>query len=90
VYEASNGQEAIAIFEKESPQLVFLDVIMPEVSGMDVLKLIGGKTNVFVVSAIGQIALIEEAQKLGAKGYIVKPFEKSDILKKIQQYIPQS
>ena len=59
---------------------------MPGKDGFEVLKELGGKADVkiLVISAIGQNQLIEEAQKLGAKGFIIKPFDGKDVVAKIE------
>ena len=85
--EAGNGREAIEKIRSESPAIVFLDVIMPEVNGMDVLREVGKSANVIVVSAVGQKEMIEEAKNLGAHDYVVKPFDRDQVLEKAQKYL---
>jgi len=82
VLEATNGQDAIKICNSSSPDLVLLDIIMQNGNGMDVLKVIGKSTKVIIVSAVGQDAIVSEAKKLGAVDYLVKPFDKEQVLKK--------
>ncbi|PIR62732.1 MAG: two-component system response regulator [Candidatus Pacebacteria bacterium CG10_big_fil_rev_8_21_14_0_10_42_12] len=85
--EAENGNQALELIEKESPDLVLLDMIMPELEGIGVLsklKELGNTTKVIVVSAVGQDAMIEEAKNLGAFGYVVKPFEGEKVLETIK------
>jgi two-component system chemotaxis response regulator CheY len=77
--EAANGNEAIEKISSEKPDLVLMDIIMPEKGGMDVLKEIGTSTKVIMISAVGQEKIIEEAMKLGAKGYLVKPFDNRQV-----------
>lgn len=76
---ASGGKEAIEVFGKENPDLVLLDIIMPEVNGMDVLRLLAGRGKVLVVSAVGQDSIVEEAMGLGAVGYLVKPLNAKEL-----------
>lgn len=85
VIEAENGKEAIEKFNSEKPELVLLDIIMPEADGIEVIKNIGKKVNVLIISAIGQDKLIKEAKDLGAKGYIVKPFDRNQVVEEIQK-----
>jgi len=85
--EASNGKEAIEKYRAEKPDLVLLDVVMPEVDGVAVVKEIGKEANVIMVSAVGQESVIKEATDYGAKGYIVKPFDKSKVLETIESVI---
>jgi len=85
--EAENGNQALELIEKESPDLVLLDIIMPELEGIGVLsklKELGNTTKVIVVSAVGQDAMIEEAKNLGAFGYVVKPFAGEKVLETIK------
>ena len=81
--EASNGVEAISLYKKLSPDLVTMDLVMPEKGGIEateeILK-INPKALVVVVSALGQEALVLEAAKKGAKDFIQKPFKSEQIL----------
>ena len=81
--ECSNGQEAIDKYKSESPDLLLLDIIMPEVDGMEVLQTIGGEAQIIVISAVGQDKMVEEAKSQGAKGYLVKPFDHNDVISKV-------
>jgi two-component system chemotaxis response regulator CheY len=87
VSEAANGQEALDLCAKEKPELMFLDIIMPEVSGMDVLRELHGGVPTIVVSAVGQHAVIDEAKKLGALDFIVKPFDKDRVLDRARKLL---
>ena len=83
--EAENGKEALAKFDAEKPNLVLLDIIMPEMDGIEVLKKIGATAKVVVISAVGQEKMVEEAKKLGALDYIVKPFENAQVLEAVKK-----
>ncbi len=85
--EASNGRDAIDKWKSEHPEFIFLDVIMPEMNGMDVLREIGKEAKIIIVSAVGQKDMIEEAKTLGALDYIVKPFDRDQVLEKAVRYI---
>jgi len=85
--EAENGKEAIEKYEQEKPDLVLLDIVMPEVDGLEVIKRIGRQANIIVVSAVGQDAMIEDAKNSGAKGYIVKPFEREKVIEEIEKVV---
>ena len=87
--EASNGREAIEKWKNEQPYFMFLDVIMPEMNGMDVLREIGKEAKVIIFSAVGQKDMIDEAKTLGAIDYVVKPFDRDQVLEKAQKYIPK-
>lgn len=84
--EASNGREALEKWRSEHPDFMFLDIIMPEMNGMDVLREIGKEAQIIVVSAVGQKEMIEEAKSLGALDYVVKPFDRDQVLEKTSKY----
>ncbi|MFX0006832.1 MAG: response regulator [Candidatus Hermodarchaeota archaeon] len=81
--EASNGVEAISLYKKLNPDLVTMDLVMPEKGGIEateeILK-INSKALIVVVSALGQEALVLEAAKKGAKDFIQKPFKTEQII----------
>ena len=85
--EFDSGHECLERFEAEKPDLVLLDIIMPEVNGLEVLKKIGAKAKVVVISAVGQEKVIEEAKRHGALDYIVKPFDEKEVLEKITKIL---
>jgi two-component system, chemotaxis family, chemotaxis protein CheY len=87
IVETSNGKEALEKYQSEKPDLVLLDIIMPEVDGIEVLKSIGKEAKVIVISAVGQEKMVEEAKNLGALDYIIKPFENEKILEKIKEVL---
>lgn len=78
--ECGSGKECLEKIEVEHPDLTLLDIIMPEMDGMEVLKQVGSKVPVIVISAVGQDAMIADAKTNGAKGYIVKPFDKKQVM----------
>lgn len=83
--EAEDGKGTLEKFEQEKPDLVLLDIIMPEVDGIEVLKKIGKSAKVIVVSAVGQEKMVEEAKQLGALDYIVKPFDNDKVLEAVRK-----
>ena len=90
VGEAATGEEALAQFRRFKPALVTLDLIMPGLPGMDVLKeilKIDPAANVIVISAVGQESLVKEVLGLGAKGFIVKPFKNEQVLEEVKQVL---
>jgi two-component system chemotaxis response regulator CheY len=81
--EAGDGREALEKIAAEKPDLILLDIIMPEVGGIEVLKKIGTQYPVLIISAVGQDQVVQEAKSLGARGYIVKPFDNKQVLAEV-------
>lgn len=89
---ANTGKKTLVMYKKEKPDLVLLDIIMPEgeEEGLQVLeKLIDmdKKAVIIMITAVGQDMIRAECKKLGAKDYIVKPFSEDDVLKKVRKYL---
>ncbi len=75
---ANNGPEAIKLTKEESPQLVLLDIRMPEMNGIEVLqeiKKVNPGIGVIMITAVQEEEIAREAMKLGADDYICKPFD---------------
>lgn len=88
-YTAQNGLEAVEMARTIRPNLVFMDVRMPVMGGLEALariKSITPETEVVIMTAYGSDETIEEAQKLGALGCIAKPFDIDDIKDFILDY----
>ncbi|TSC94021.1 MAG: Response regulator containing CheY-like receiver, AAA-type ATPase, and DNA-binding domain [Parcubacteria group bacterium Licking1014_1] len=85
--ECADGKECMAKYASEKPDLILLDIIMPELDGMEVLKKIGHEAKIVVISAVGQEKMVEEAKKLGALDYIVKPFDNTQVLGTVKKII---
>lgn len=88
--EAANGQEAMDKYTELKPDLVTLDITMPEVDGIQALKGIKEKDpNAVCVmcSAMGQQAMVIEAIQSGAKDFIVKPFQAERVLEAVKKVI---
>ena len=90
ITEADSGDKALRQFKKEKPDLVLLDIIMPagEEEGLRVLQEImenAPAAKVVMITAVGQDAIIEECKKLGARDYIVKPFDETRILEIVKK-----
>ncbi|MBI4653242.1 response regulator [Candidatus Kuenenbacteria bacterium] len=83
--EAENGKETLEKYNVAKPDLVLLDIIMPEVDGIEVLKKIGATAKVIVISAVGQEKMVEKAKKLGALDYITKPFDNEKVLEAVRK-----
>ena len=81
--EAENGAVGVQMYKDLTPDIVTMDITMPEMSGLDALKEIqkhDPKAKVVMVSAMGQEAMVREAIVSGAKGFIVKPFKEDGII----------
>lgn len=93
VGEAVNGREAVQLYEELNPDLVTLDLVMPEMGGMEALQAIRGrdhKAKVVIVSAVDQRENLLEAIRSGATEYIVKPFDESRVMKAVRRALGQS
>ena len=81
--EAENGQVGVDLYKDLKPDIVTMDITMPEMSGLEALKEItkmDPSAKVVMVSAMGQEAMVREAIVSGAKGFIVKPFKEDGII----------
>lgn len=88
VGEAANGQEAIQKFDELSPDIVTMDITMPQCDGIQALKTIMGKhpaAKIVMCSAMGQQAMVIESIQAGAKDFIVKPFQPQRVLESINK-----
>ena len=87
IIEAENGKAALELYKSERPELVFLDITMPERSGLEVLVDIlteDPEARVLMCSAIGQESVIARAIQRGARDFIVKPFKEEALLKLVE------
>jgi len=90
VGEAEDGQEAIAKYLQLKPDLVTMDIVMKEKSGIDVVKeicKIDSQAKVLMTSAMGQQAMIVEAIRAGAKGFVIKPFRPEMMLEEVKRIL---
>lgn len=90
VYEAADGAQAVEKYMEIRPDLVIMDITMPNMDGLEALKAIKAKdpnANVVMCSAMGQEAMVVDAIKAGAKDFIVKPFKPDRIVKTVSSII---
>ncbi|MFD2244688.1 response regulator [Pontibacter ruber] len=90
VGEAPNGQTALELAKETKPDLITLDVILPDNTGLDVLKGIKAEQpdmKVIIVSAVGQEVIVNEAIENGALSYIVKPFSEEKVLETVNKVL---
>ena len=89
IIEASNGKEGIKQYKNNHPDIITMDVTMPEMDGItatkEILK-IDKTANIIICSAMGQKSFIYEAIEAGAKDYIIKPFESEQIINIINRF----
>lgn len=88
--QAENGKQAVELYSSLLPDLVTMDITMPEMDGLEALKLIMGKdanAKIVMCSAMGQQAMVLDAVKSGAKDFIVKPFEETKILETVNKVV---
>ena len=86
VGEAESGVEAVERYRELRPDLVTMDIVMPDMSGIDAVReivKIDPEARVLMCSAMGQQGLVVEAIKAGAKEFVVKPFQPSRVLEAV-------
>lgn len=86
VFEAVDGADAVEKFGEIGPDLVVMDITMPNMDGLEALKAIRAKdssANVVMCSAMGQESMVMDAVRSGAKDFIVKPFKPDRVLKTV-------
>ena len=90
ILEAENGEEAVQKYKEEDPDLVTLDITMPQMDGLEALKKIkkyDSEANVIMCSAMGQQSMVIEAIEAGAKDFVVKPFDKDKIKEAVSKVL---
>ncbi|MEY2652620.1 MAG: hypothetical protein RLZZ321_1713 [Bacteroidota bacterium] len=92
VFVARNGAEALELIETEVPELVLLDIMMPDVDGYEICKEVQSKEwskhiKIIFLSAKSKEADIQKGIELGAVAYITKPFSSKQLLAEVQQHL---
>ena len=88
--EAENGLKAVEKFKELSPDLVLMDITMPEMDGIAALKeikKIDAGAKVIMCSAMGQQAMVIESIQAGAKDFIVKPFQAERVIEAVKKVV---
>lgn len=88
---ADNGRLALALLEKHMPDLVLLDIMMPELNGFQVLNLIRQRCNIPVIMLTGrcEVTTLQKSLDAGADDYVKKPFSTRELLARIRAKLRQ-
>ena len=90
LHEAVDGADAVEKYNSLKPDLVLMDITMPNMDGLEALKAIrakDGSANVVMCSAMGQETMVIDAIRSGAKDFIVKPFKPERVLKTVTSIV---
>ena len=88
--EAESGAQAVEKFRQLKPDLVTMDIVMPDMGGIEAVREICKdypEAKILMCSAMGQQALVVEAIQAGAKDFVVKPFQPSRVLEAVQRLL---
>lgn len=88
--EASNGAEAVEKYKQVSPDLVTMDITMPEMDGIEAVKAIrqmDPNAKIIMCSAMGQQNMVVQAIQAGARDFIVKPFQEDRVIEAIKKVL---
>jgi len=86
--EAENGQKAVEKYQELDPDIVTMDITMPEMDGLEAIKAImdiDPEAKIVVCSAMGQQKMVVKAVEMGAKDFIVKPFNEDRVLEAVKK-----
>ncbi|AYV73191.1 two-component system response regulator [Niallia circulans] len=89
-FQAANGNQALEIVTRESPDLVLLDMKIPGMDGIEILKRmkkLNQDIRVIIMTAYGELDMIQEAKDLGALTHFAKPFDIDDLREAVKKYI---
>ncbi len=86
--EGVDGADGVTKYKEHKPNLVFLDIVMPNVDGIECLKQIMAydkNAKVIMCSSIGQQSVVNDAIKIGARDFIIKPFDAAKVLETVSK-----
>ena len=92
VGEADTGALAVEKYKELKPDLVTMDIIMPEMNGIDAVRQImssDSQARIVMCSALGQQALVQDALSAGAKDFLIKPFNPSRVIEVVSKILNQ-
>ncbi len=90
VIEAATGAQAVEVYKEDRPDVVLLDITMPDMDGLTALKELkkfDPDAKVAMVSAMGQQSVVMEALKFGARDFLVKPFDPDRVLATVRKML---
>ena len=90
IVEAENGLKALELYKTIKPDLVLMDITMPEMDGLTALKEIrkfDPKAKVIMLTALGQESVVLEAIKSGARDFVVKPFDRDRVMNAVAKLL---
>ncbi|KEZ49051.1 MULTISPECIES: response regulator [Bacillaceae] len=90
-FQAANGFQALEIVDKHKPDLVLLDMKIPGMDGIEILKrmrVVEPDIRVIIMTAYGELDMIQEAKDLGALTHFAKPFDIDEIRDAVRKYLP--
>ena len=90
VGEAANGRESVELYKSQKPDLVTMDITMPEMDGITAvreIKKVDPNANIIMCTAMGQKSMVLEAVSAGAKDFLVKPFQPDKVVEAVQKLI---
>ena len=87
---ATSGAEAVELVRSQKPDIMLLDLLMPDVTGMDVLDQVRTFSQVPIIVFTGRPEIAQLASKLGANDYIAKPFNPDSLVQKIESVLASS
>jgi two-component system chemotaxis response regulator CheY len=90
VGQAQTGSEAVAKYKELQPDLVTMDIVMPDMGGIEAVRAIVAEfpdAKILMCSAMGQQSLVVEAIQAGARDFVVKPFQPSRVLEAVQRVL---
>ena len=83
-----NGEDALNLYDKVQPDLVTMDIVMPDMDGLDTARLLlqaHPQAQILMVSSLAYDDTINEANRIGAKGFVYKPFDRDQILQALDK-----
>ncbi|MDQ0189456.1 response regulator [Alicyclobacillus cycloheptanicus] len=90
IFQANNGPTALDIVQKENPDLILLDMKIPGMDGLEILRVIRKlevETKVIMMTAYGELNLIREAMELGALAHFTKPFDIDELRQAVNAHL---